>query len=492
MQDRYALAARAGWRASDNLHIKARRACGRSTDQGGPVPGLVRQQHHRQLGQRQLRRLQRAGQFLPRCRRLGGLGEPQWCLPELRKLDQPLQESHTLLVTGLNAEWKTGDVEQQGRPVLFGGLAQESLGGHLSGRSISAEPGIRRARTGSRRTARRPGSIRPIRPSRPRADSAQQRSNVNGTGQSDGPEETRDTCCPGDRLFARTSKRRSLRGEIRRSHLGSRKERHLESVGPVRGHRLHDVHSSERPGLAGVRARAVVVAVECRARVLQRAGLHRPAHGVGRLRQPSASSSIRIDAVPAGSEHAAGAHQGQRPPTTATSTGLQDVAKSAGKPLTEASACAWRTLKTDELRVSRRWTHVTYSPVSIENDYTETLPSLNAILASDGRSAAALRRGIAISRPPLDALVTGFSLNSNGHADRRAAAAIRCSNRTRQTRSTCRTSGTSTRNRCSPWRRTTRTSRTMIGAGQSHADHRWRAVHHYVREQQVGRGYRAG
>jgi iron complex outermembrane receptor protein len=55
------------------------------------------------------------------------------------------------------------------------------------------------------------------------------------------------------------------------------------------------------------------------------------------------------------------------------------------------------------------------SPVSIGNDYTDVLPSLNAILHLT--DAMQLRAGasIGISRPPLDALTTGFSLSTTGN-----------------------------------------------------------------------------
>src|SRR6185295_4194370 len=58
--------------------------------------------------------------------------------------------------------------------------------------------------------------------------------------------------------------------------------------------------------------------------------------------------------------------------------------------------------------------NVVYNPVSIKNDYTDTLPSLNAVLHLTDDQQLRLGAGIAISRPPLDALVTGFSLNPTG------------------------------------------------------------------------------
>ncbi len=56
----------------------------------------------------------------------------------------------------------------------------------------------------------------------------------------------------------------------------------------------------------------------------------------------------------------------------------------------------------------------TVGPVSVKNNYTDILPSLNLVLnLSDDRL---LRYGmsVAISRPPLDALTTGFSISATG------------------------------------------------------------------------------
>ena len=57
----------------------------------------------------------------------------------------------------------------------------------------------------------------------------------------------------------------------------------------------------------------------------------------------------------------------------------------------------------------------TYSPVSVSNEYTDVLPSLNAILHLTDTQLLRFGASIAISRPPLDALTTGFSLNPTGN-----------------------------------------------------------------------------
>jgi len=57
---------------------------------------------------------------------------------------------------------------------------------------------------------------------------------------------------------------------------------------------------------------------------------------------------------------------------------------------------------------------VTFTPVSIGNTYTDALPSLNATLHLTDTQLLRFGASIAISRPPLDALVTGYSLNPTG------------------------------------------------------------------------------
>ena len=57
-----------------------------------------------------------------------------------------------------------------------------------------------------------------------------------------------------------------------------------------------------------------------------------------------------------------------------------------------------------------------FTPVSIDNEYTDALPSLNATLHLTDTQQLRFGASIAISRPPLDALVTGFSLNLTGNS----------------------------------------------------------------------------
>lgn len=54
-----------------------------------------------------------------------------------------------------------------------------------------------------------------------------------------------------------------------------------------------------------------------------------------------------------------------------------------------------------------------FIPVAVGDNYTDVLPSLNAILHLTGDQLLRFGTSIAISRPPLDALTTGFTLNPN-------------------------------------------------------------------------------
>jgi len=56
----------------------------------------------------------------------------------------------------------------------------------------------------------------------------------------------------------------------------------------------------------------------------------------------------------------------------------------------------------------------TYQPVSVSNSYTDVLPSFNATLNLTHTQLLRVGASIGISRPPLDALVTGYSLGTTG------------------------------------------------------------------------------
>ena len=57
----------------------------------------------------------------------------------------------------------------------------------------------------------------------------------------------------------------------------------------------------------------------------------------------------------------------------------------------------------------------TFTPISIGNDYTDVLPSLNAVLHLTAAQQLRFGASIGISRPPLDSLTTGFTLSPTGN-----------------------------------------------------------------------------
>ena len=58
---------------------------------------------------------------------------------------------------------------------------------------------------------------------------------------------------------------------------------------------------------------------------------------------------------------------------------------------------------------------VTFSPVTVDNEYTDPLPSLNAVLHLTENQLLRFGAAIAISRPPLDSLTTGYTLTRTGN-----------------------------------------------------------------------------
>lgn len=55
----------------------------------------------------------------------------------------------------------------------------------------------------------------------------------------------------------------------------------------------------------------------------------------------------------------------------------------------------------------------TWTPVKVDNNYTDVLPTLNMVLHITDQHLLRFGAGVAISRPPLEALVTGFNLFPN-------------------------------------------------------------------------------
>ena len=56
----------------------------------------------------------------------------------------------------------------------------------------------------------------------------------------------------------------------------------------------------------------------------------------------------------------------------------------------------------------------TYNPVSVDNNYTNFIPSLNLVLHLSNEALLRFGARLALSRPPVDALVTDFSLSATG------------------------------------------------------------------------------
>jgi iron complex outermembrane receptor protein len=86
----------------------------------------------------------------------------------------------------------------------------------------------------------------------------------------------------------------------------------------------------------------------------------------------------------------------------------------AGLPLTGGVGVRVAHVKTESSGYQSLDGNVTFIPVAVDNDYTSVLPSLNATLHLTDTQLLRLGASIAVARPPLDSLTTGYSLSGSG------------------------------------------------------------------------------
>jgi iron complex outermembrane receptor protein len=103
--------------------------------------------------------------------------------------------------------------------------------------------------------------------------------------------------------------------------------------------------------------------------------------------------------------------------TEKTSEGFArlDFASSIGDlPLTGGIGVRVAHVKTESSGYQSLDGGVTFSPIAVDNDYTSVLPSLNATLHLTDSQQLRFGASIAVARPPLDSLTTGYSLSTTG------------------------------------------------------------------------------
>ena len=325
-------------------------------------------------------------------------------------------EDHTLLVTGVNAKWDSGDWQNtvdlsyseawrknRWEAVYLSDVYPPNLAFDVThGQTpFGATPGFNPADPaiqsagGFRSNTGIDNSFQPV-----------------GPGQSDGPEETRDSIAA---LAVDFSK--SFEGTMSRLQFGARasdreKTHHRFRFGLCAGTgstvfaRPND-HGSQscRPGSH------VVDLSNAGLESFEVPGVNAPPMVWGNF-DDVRSLVYPDDSVPAGSEQLL-VHTKVKETTYDGYGKLTFDGHLGGKDLTTGLGVRVAYLKTTSSGYQTT-NNVAYSPVSVDNSNTEFLPSLNSTLKLTDDQLLRFGASIGLSRPPLDALVTGFSLNPTG------------------------------------------------------------------------------
>jgi iron complex outermembrane receptor protein len=412
-QDRYAVAGGAGWRASDDLTVKAdalwsqyrikenqfqawygNNITGNYADANSALYNAPGNSYQIENGSVVAATLNGA-------------------FPNYESLIAQYNEKHTLVVTGLNAEWKPGQWDNEAdvsysqawrrnrwEAIYLSDLYPPDLAFNIADGQApyGATPGFNPADPALQSAG---GS---------RSNSG---SNVSGTGQSDGPEETRDRIVAVAINLSRSFDSPFFSAVKFGGRVSDREKTHHSSrwglcagTGSATYQTPYNINSQECPAGTGVMS-------------LANAGLeafNAPSFTAPPMVYGNFDSLVHQiypnDAAPAGSEMLL-VHTRVKERSYEGFVRLDFKSSILDMPLTGGLGVRVAHVNTDSTGFKSD-DNVTFTPVSISNDYTDVLPSLNAVLHLTDAQLLRFGASIAISRPPLDALVTGFTLNPTG------------------------------------------------------------------------------
>jgi iron complex outermembrane recepter protein len=412
-QDRYALAGSAGWRAGDDLTIKADALWSQyeiQEDQfqawyGNNVTG------NWQNGNAGL--YNAPGNSYQIVDGTVVAADLNGAFPNYESSINQYKERHTLAMTGLNAAWK-GEKWSTAADLSYSEAWRRNRWEAIYLTDVFPPNLAFDVTSGSTPFGATPG----FNPADPAIQSAggfraNSGSNVNGTGQSDGPEETRDKLGAFTLDFTRGFETPFF-NELKFGARAADREK---------------THSRSRYGLCAGTGSTVFAtpfdtnSQQCRAGSgivdLSNAGLESfnvPGFTAPPMVYGNFDAVRKLvypdDSVPEGSDQLlvrtkVKENSWEGYARLGFSTQFGDM------PLT--GGIGFRVAHMDTKSSGFQTTdNVTFTPVSVKNDYTDFLPSLNATLHLTDEHLLRFGAAVAISRPPLDALVTGFTLNNTG------------------------------------------------------------------------------
>jgi iron complex outermembrane recepter protein len=420
-QDRYAVSGGAGWRASDNLTIKADALFSEYT--------IRENQFQTWYGNNITGNWQNSDAGIYNApgnsyQIVNGsvvAATLNGAFPNYESEIARYNEKHTLAVAGLNAEWKSGDWDNtadlsfsdawrrnQWQAIYLTDIFPPNLAFNVTNGQVpyGAFPGFDPAAPALQSA----GGFR-----------ANSGSDVNGTGQSSGPEETKDRLSALALNFTRKFDQPLLAAVQFGGRISDREKTHHENqwglcagTGSTTFTIPGDQNSQVCPaGTAGQNGVPPLSLANAGLSQFNAPSINAPPLVYGNwdslfpLVYPNSSAPAGSDLPLVRTDVTEKSYEGY--------VQLDFKSLIGDMPLTGDLGVRVVHTKTTSSGFQSPDGGVTFTPVSISNDYTDALPSLNAILHLSENQLVRFGASIAISRPPLDALVTGFSLNATGN-----------------------------------------------------------------------------
>jgi len=418
-QDRYAIAGGAGWRASDDLTIKADALWSKYT--------IRENQFQTWYGNNITGNWQNSNAGIYNApgnsyQIVNGsvvAAQLNNAFPNYESEIARYSENHTLAVIGLNVDWKTGDWDSQAdlsfsdawrrnqwQAIYLTDLFPPNLAFNVTNGQVpyGAFPGFD-----------------PADPSLQSAGGGRSNngSNVNGTGQSDGPEETRDRLSALALNFSRKFDQSFVDALKFGGRISDREKTHHSNrwglcagTGstsfPNPGDQFSQVCPAGTAGQGGVPNLSLANAGLSE---FSAPSIHAPPMVYGNwdslfpLVYPNSAAPAGSDMPLVRTDVEEKSYEGYVQLDFKTSVGDMPLTGNVGVRVvhTKTTSSGFESGSGSG-----------FVPVSIDNNYTDALPSLNATLHLTDNQLLRFGAAIAISRPPLDALVTGFSLNPTG------------------------------------------------------------------------------
>ena len=419
-QDRYALAGAAGWRASDSLVIKADALWSQYHIKENQFQAWYGNNITGNWANGNFAQYNAPGSSYHLVNGSVVDATLNGAFPNYQSEIARYNEKHTLIVTGLNAEWKTGEWDSQAdlsysdawrrnqwQAIYLSDIFAPNLAFNVTDGQVpfGATPGFDPAAPGIQSIGTR---------------FSDNGSNVSGTGQSAGPEETKDRLTALALNFGRTFDS-VLSGIKFGARVSDREKTHHASqwglcagTGSTTFAIPGNQNSQACPaGTAGQGANPAMS--------LANAGLSEfivPSFTAPPMVYGNWDSLFPL--VYPNSAEPAGADEPllRTKVTEKTYEGwvrLDFKGSLGAMPLTGDVGVRFAHVNTESSGFQTLDGGNTFTPLAISNDYSDVLPSLNAILHLTETQQLRFGASVGISRPPLDALVTGFSLSATGN-----------------------------------------------------------------------------